>query len=202
MVHILVVDNRDSYVYNLVQLLREDERCTYEVHRTGQIPLERITEFDAILLSPGPGLPDESEQMMWLLEHCAPSHCILGVCLGHQALGISYGAKLEQLPAPLHGHPSALMNLDNHPLLSNLLEGTIIGRYHSWVVDASTLPDELIPMAWTQEADGVKHIMAMRHRSYPSYGVQFHPESMITESGRIYLTNWISICQEYKDTQL
>lgn len=202
MVHILVVDNRDSYVYNLVQLLREDDRCTYEIHRTGSVPLERICEFDGILLSPGPGLPEESEQMMWVLKHCAQTHCILGVCLGHQALGQVYGAQLEQLPSPLHGHPSALEGVEDDPLLNGLADGTIVGRYHSWVINADSLPDSLLPLAWASERDGARHIMALRHRTRPSYGVQFHPESMITESGRTYLTNWISLCLEHQRAKL
>lgn len=198
MLRVLVVDNRDSFVYNLVQLLHEDGRCCYEVHREGELPLERLDEFNALLLSPGPGLPGEAPEMMQLISQCAPTHSILGICLGHQAIAQAYGAELKQLGRPLHGHSSRLEICSDDPLLSHLPPETTIGRYHSWAVDEGTMPQELIPLAWASDPDGARHIMALRHRQYLVYGLQFHPESMITSHGAMYLSRWLDLTLEYR----
>lgn len=135
MKRVLVVDNYDSFVYNLVQILREDPLCSFEVVTNDRIPFNRLDEFDCLLLSPGPGIPEEAGDLLTLIDRCHRSHAILGVCLGHQAIGQYFGAKLEQMSSPKHGHPSTLQIPDHQDrlykqVMSLYKSGVIIPGYY------------------------------------------------------------------------
>lgn len=190
---VLVVDNQDSFVYNLVEMLRVQD-IPFEVKRCEDLrfPLHR-EDFAGLLLSPGGGLPQDYPQMMQLIERYHTEFPILGVCLGHQAIGQYFGATLQQLSRPLHGHASELrITLSHDTLVSNVSTDSAIGRYHSWVIDADTLPATLQAIALDED----DNIMIMRHVDYLVWGVQFHPESVITdECGKMILNNWLAVCK-------
>mgnify|MGYP003083932462 FL=1 len=187
-VHLLVIDNRDSFVYNVVELLRSLPELTFEVIPEGELELSSLPEHDGLILSPGPGVPSEFSRMQALIRAEAGIKPILGICLGHQALAEHYGATLVQLPAPRHGHASALVVIDPaDSLVGAIPTGSLVGRYHSWAVDEASLPTSLVPTAYCADADEGRVLMAMRHRTEPVWSVQFHPESMISEHGRAYL---------------
>lgn len=188
---ILVIDNYDSFVYNLVQLLREaPEAPRFEVVRNDAVDFERLGEFGGILLSPGPGVPAEAGDLVRVVERCNGTHALLGVCLGHQAIAEAFGARLRRLENPLHGHRSVLRRVGNEDPLFRGMEGEIVvGRYHSWVVDEESLPAELA--VGTVDEEG--HVMSVYHRELPICGVQFHPESCISEGGALILSNWLQM---------
>ena len=188
-VHLLVIDNRDSFVYNVVELLRSLPELTFEVIPEGELELSSLPEHDGLILSPGPGVPSEFPRMQALIRAEAGVKPILGICLGHQALAEHYGATLVQLPAPRHGHASALVVADPaDSLVGAIHTGSLVGRYHSWAVNEASLPSCLVPTAYCADADEGRVLMAMRHRTEPVWSVQFHPESMISEHGRAYLS--------------
>lgn len=187
---LLVIDNYDSFVFNIVQLLRESAAAPgFEVVRNDQIPLEHLEGYGGILLSPGPGLPSEAGDLMRLIHICRHSHPMLGICLGHQALAEAFGSALYQLPRPLHGHRTELKITDRaDPLFAGLAgRRLLVGRYHSWVVDPATLPSELVASSCDEEG----HIMSFYHRTLPIHGLQFHPESYISNCGKELLENWL-----------
>lgn len=187
-VHLLVLDNRDSFVYNVVELLRSLPELTFEVIPEGELELSSLPEHDGLILSPGPGVPSEFPRMQALIRAEAGIKPILGICLGHQALAEHYGATLVQLPAPRHGHASALEVIDpTDSLVGAIPTGSLVGRYHSWAVDDASLPSRLVPTAYCADAGEGRVLMAMRHRTEPVWSVQFHPESMMSEHGRAYL---------------
>lgn len=187
-VHLLVIDNRDSFVYNVVELLRSLPELTFEVIPEGELELSSLPEHDGLILSPGPGVPSEFPRMQALIRAEAGVKPILGICLGHQALAEHYGAELVQIPAPRHGHASALEVIDPvDSLVGAIPTGSLVGRYHSWAVDDASLPSSLVPTAYCADAGEGRVLMAMRHRTEPVWSVQFHPESMISEHGRAYL---------------
>ena len=187
-VHLLVIDNRDSFVYNVVELLRSLPELTFEVIPEGELELSSLPEHDGLILSPGPGVPSEFPRMQALIRAEAGVKPILGICLGHQALAEHYGATLVQLPAPRHGHASALEVIDPaDSLVGAIPTGSLVGRYHSWAVDEASLPTCLVPTAYCADTGEDRVLMAMRHRTEPVWSVQFHPESMISEHGRAYL---------------
>ena len=188
-VHLLVIDNRDSFVYNVVELLRSLPELTFEVIPEGELELSSLPEHDGLILSPGPGVPSEFPRMQALIRAEAGVKPILGICLGHQALAEYYGATLVQLPAPRHGHASALVIIDPaDSLVGAIPMGSLVGRYHSWAVDDASLPTGLVPTAYCADTDEGRVLMAMRHCTEPVWSVQFHPESMISEHGRAYLS--------------
>ncbi len=189
---IAVIDNYDSFVYNLVHLLHElGFEAHTEVHRNDKISLEALASFDKILLSPGPGLPKDAGVMPQLIAKYAATKSILGVCLGHQAIAESFGAQLFNLPTVLHGVSSktTLQGQD-----TDFFEGVPntfqVCHYHSWAVAPDSLPDSLAVTA----TDPAGNIMALRHKVYNVRGVQFHPESILTEHGKTMLSNWIQNC--------
>lgn len=186
---VLVIDNYDSFVYNLVQLLREaPEAPRFEVVRNDAVDFGRLGEFGGILLSPGPGVPAEAGDLLRVVERCRGTHALLGVCLGHQAIAEAFGARLRRLESPLHGHRSVLRQVGNEDPLFRGMEGEIVvGRYHSWVVEEESLPAELA--VGSVDEDG--HVMSLYHRELPICGVQFHPESCISEGGALILSNWL-----------
>ena len=187
--HLLIVDNHDSFVYNLVQMVEENGHCTYDIVRNDCIIPECITGYKGILLSPGPGLPGEAGKLCRLIEETYRHTPILGICLGHQAIAEVFGARLTRLTQPLHGHRSPLFITDPEEVLFRDVEdGSPIGHYHSWIIDRESCPEELL----TTAVDDKGLIMAIRHRCYPVRGLQFHPESIMTVAGIKMIENWIT----------
>ncbi|MBD2766704.1 aminodeoxychorismate/anthranilate synthase component II [Hymenobacter sp. BT664] len=186
---ILVLDNYDSFTYNLVHLLRElGHGAGLAVIRNDQLPLEAVAAYDAVLLSPGPGIPAEAGLMPQIIEQYAPTKRILGVCLGHQGLAESFGATLYNLPAVLHGVANeAEVTVPGERLFAGLPPRFQVGRYHSWAVRPETMPAELE----TTARDATGEVLAFRHRQFDVRGVQFHPESILTEHGAKMLENWL-----------
>lgn len=188
---ILVLDNYDSFTYNLVQYIQEILGHPVDVKRNDAISLEAVSEYDAIILSPGPGLPEEAGIMPGLIKKYASTKPILGVCLGHQAIGEAFGGKLENLADVFHGVETEVVVKDDEEPMFNELGGRFqAGRYHSWVVSQDNLPDCFIVTAEDQNGT----IMAMRHKEYNVRGVQFHPESIMTTEGKKMLSNFFEHC--------
>lgn len=183
--HIVVIDNYDSFVYNLVYMLRQYAAVT--VVRNDEAATAVLDGCDKILLSPGPGLPGEAGQMPDIIRRYAPTKSILGICLGHQAIAEHYGARLHNLPEPLHGQASELQVQQQDPLLAGMPARFQVGHYHSWVVSPADCPPALEVLAKDERGN----IMAIRHRQHAVYGLQFHPESVLTEYGSQIIQNWI-----------
>jgi anthranilate synthase component 2 len=185
---ILVIDNYDSFTYNLVHLLNELDHDA-EVWRNDKFDLNEVEQFDKILLSPGPGIPSEAGLLLKVIERYASSKSILGVCLGQQAIAEVFGGELYNLEKPVHGTATNLVIKDKEEVLFKGLEtGFKVGRYHSWAVKTENLPTELIITA--EDEKGV--MMALRHRDLDVRGVQFHPESVLTQFGKEMIANWIN----------
>ncbi len=186
---ILLLDNYDSFTYNLAQYLGE-LGCQLEVHRNDKISVEEIARRkpERIVISPGPCTPQEAGISVELIEKLAGKFPILGVCLGHQAIGAAFGGKIIRAPKLFHGKTSEVMH-DGKGIFSDLPNPFVATRYHSLIVDRSSLPKELIVTAET--ADGI--IMGLRHRKLKIEGVQFHPESVLTKSGKKLLKNFLSL---------
>lgn len=188
---VLVVDNYDSFVFNLVQYLAQlGAECT--VVRNDEVRLTDADGYDGVLLSPGPGTPENAGACVELVGHCEQRGVpLLGVCLGHQAIAVAHGAVVGRAPELLHGKTSAVEH-DGTGVLAGLPSPFTATRYHSLAVEPGTLPDELLVTGRT--ASGV--VMALRHRDLPVDGVQFHPESVLTEGGHRMLANWLERCGE------
>ena len=186
---LLVLDNYDSFTYNLVQYIYDLEMdVEVDVIRNDQIEVEAVDAYDAILLSPGPGIPENAGIMPALIQSYAAKKPILGVCLGHQAIGEAFGASLENLSVVYHGIPTPVLRTDDQdPIFKDFPETFQAGRYHSWVVKRTGLPDCLEVLA--EAEDGL--IMALRHRDFPVWGVQFHPESVLTPLGKQMIQNFL-----------
>ncbi|WP_203837226.1 MULTISPECIES: aminodeoxychorismate/anthranilate synthase component II [Winogradskya] len=187
---ILVIDNYDSFVFNLVQYLGQlGAEC--EVRRNDEISVEEVGTFGAagVLLSPGPGTPERAGIMMDVIRAYAGKLPMFGVCLGHQAIGAAFGATVTRAPELLHGKTSSVQH-KGEGVLAGLPDPFTATRYHSLAVLPDTLPDEIEVTGWTES--GV--VMAMRHRTLPIEGVQFHPESVLTEGGHTMLANWLASC--------
>jgi anthranilate synthase component II len=204
-VKVLVFDNYDSFTYNLVHLVEKILGEKPDVVRNDEVPLEKLAEYDKIILSPGPGLPSEAGLLIPLIKKYAATKSILGVCLGHQAIGEAFGGRLVNLSSVYHGvaTPVTILKHDSgnegagktfsnphtgRPQLFQDLPETIpVGRYHSWVVADDAFPDELEVTA----RDETGYIMALQHKTYDVQGVQFHPESVLTPQGETILRNWL-----------
>jgi para-aminobenzoate synthetase component II len=186
---VLVIDNYDSFVYNLVQYLAQlGADCA--VRRNDAVEPGEVTGYDGVLVSPGPGTPERAGVSMDVIRECARTGTpVLGVCLGHQAIGAVWGAVVERAPELLHGKTS-LVHHDGVGVLQGLPSPFTATRYHSLAVRPDTIPDELQVTGRTDS--GV--VMAMRHRELPVHGVQFHPESVLTDSGHRLLANWMAGC--------
>lgn len=182
---ILVIDNYDSFVYNLVRYVREESGGQVEVFRNDEVPLDRLEHADGILLSPGPGLPKNAGKMPEIIARYHQRKSMLGICLGHQALADFFGRKLIRQEIPLHGKRSRVVNHENCALLDGLPLHFEAGRYHSWNVDKG---EDTLRTTCTSE-DG--HIMGLAHCTLPLYGFQFHPESILTPDGRQIIRNWV-----------
>lgn len=184
---VLVIDNYDSFTYNLVHYL-EDLDCEVTVFRNDKLTLDDVQPFDKIVLSPGPGIPDEAGLLKAIIKTYAASKKILGVCLGQQAIGEVFGGRLINLDEVYHGVATTIqLTVKDEPLFTGLDETLEVGRYHSWVVDPD-LPENL--EATSLDANG--QVMSLRHKSYDVKGVQFHPESVLTPHGMQMLKNWIN----------
>ena len=185
---ILVLDNYDSFTYNLVQYVQEIIGEKVDVFRNDKIELAAVAEYDKIILSPGPGLPKDAGIMPDLIKEYAPTKEILGVCLGHQAIGETFGGSLKNIAKVYHGVATPIKVTDGNSLLFRGLAAELeVGRYHSWIVEKHNLPEDLQITA----SDEFGAIMAMKHRTYQVYGVQFHPESILTPHGKSMLRNFL-----------
>lgn len=183
---ILLLDNYDSFTYNLLHILRE-EKAEVEVHRNDKISLEEVERFDKILLSPGPGIPEEAGILVPLIKQYASTKSMLGICLGEQAIGEAFGAQLENLKEVHHGICSDIRVIKKDSLFESLTPGFTAGRYHSWIVSKENLPNTLEIIA----VDNNGEIMAIRHKEYNVKGIQFHPESILTPKGKTIIYNWL-----------
>lgn len=203
---ILVFDNYDSFTYNLVHLVRKVVDDQVDVYRNDEIPLEKISEYDKIILSPGPGIPEEAGLLLPLIKEYASTKSILGVCLGHQAIGQAFGGSLINLSTVYHGvateieirepgsfdkknkqQPVSGSVIQYSRLFKGLPSRFPVGRYHSWIVNEEDLPRDLEITA----RDENDFIMALQHKTYDVQGVQFHPESVLTPCGEIIMKNWL-----------
>jgi len=186
---ILMIDNYDSFTYNLVHMLETFDGVSVVVKRNDQLTLDDVVPFEKIVLSPGPGVPSEAGLMPEIVKAFAETKSILGVCLGHQCIGESFGGRLLNIEAPIHGKATPIEIVDpSEPLFQGLPRRFSVGRYHSWVVRNEGLPDDIKVTA----VDDAGSIMALRHTRLDICGVQFHPESILTEHGRTMLENWIT----------
>lgn len=186
---ILIVDNYDSFTYNIVHIVRE-LGVAADIFYNDKISLEQVGAYDKIILSPGPGVPCEAGVLMPLIERYAPTKSILGICLGHQAIGEVFGAKLINLERVFHGVESTVRSVAEEPIFAGLGDEFQVGRYHSWVVCGHDFPSELEITAIEKESE---QIMSLRHRLYDVRGVQFHPESILTPQGKQIIENWLKI---------
>lgn len=190
MPRVLLIDNYDSFTWNLVQILRESGLCSYRVVYNDSIGVEDCRDFDKILISPGPGLPAEAGITCEVIRHWAAEKSIFGVCLGHQAMGMVFGAKLKQMAHPMHGQKEVIQVVKPASKIFNGLPETFqTGHYHSWIIDNSDFPSELRVTA----RDNHGNIMAIEHKNFDIYGLQFHPESIMTEYGRQMILNWLKL---------
>lgn len=185
---ILVFDNYDSFTYNLVHLVEKIMQQKVDVFRNDQIALEEVKAYDKIILSPGPGIPEEAGLLLPLIREYASSKSILGVCLGHQAIGEAFGGKLVNLDKVYHGiaTPITITNLQAE-ILKGLGDTISVGRYHSWIVSDQDFPADLEVTA----VDDNGFIMGLQHKIFDVQGVQFHPESVLTPAGEQIIRNWL-----------
>ncbi|MDO4931413.1 MAG: aminodeoxychorismate/anthranilate synthase component II [Prevotellaceae bacterium] len=188
MKNIVIIDNYDSFTYNLCHLIKE-LGANVTVFRNDTFSIEQLEDFDKIVLSPGPGIPSEAGLLLDVIKHYAGRKPILGVCLGHQAIGEYFGGTLENLSDVFHGVATTGLLCGDDPIFKGLPRTITIGRYHSWVVSKKNFPQCLEIIAESEEGQ----IMALRHRDYDIRGIQFHPESVLTPEGKTMLKNWLEI---------
>lgn len=184
---ILVIDNYDSFVYNLIHLLKE-LGCEITIAYNDKISFREADKFSKILLSPGPGLPKDSGRLLEFIRTFAPYKSIFGVCLGQQAIAEAFGGSLTRLEKPLHGESSVVKIIQNDPIFSGLPSEFSVGRYHSWIVQ-NPLPNSL--EATSLDEQGC--VMSLRHKEYDLRAVQYHPESILTPNGKQIIENWLRI---------
>ena len=191
----VIIDNYDSFTYNLAHLVKE-LGAEVSVVRNDQFRLPELKPFDKIILSPGPGIPTEAGLLMDVIDAYAPVKPILGVCLGHQAIGEYFGGKLTNLSQVFHGIASTISITAPDYIYKELPAQVQMGRYHSWVVDNEGLPDCLEVTSVSEEGQ----IMSLRHKQYDVRGIQYHPESVLTPEGRKIIANWLKHCQKRQFT--
>jgi anthranilate synthase component 2 len=184
--NILMIDNYDSFTYNLVHFIEKFTGKKMAVYRNDKITVDQAAAYDKIVISPGPGIPDESGITKELISKLGPTKSIFGVCLGHQAIGEVFGAKLINMNKVYHGVPGKVVQIVDDPIFKDVPKEFEGGRYHSWIVE-SNLPDSLELVA--NNAEG--QVMAIRHKKYDIKGVQFHPESVLTPEGGKIINNWL-----------
>ena len=183
---VVIIDNYDSFTYNLAHLVKQ-LGAKVEVFRNDQFTLNQLERFTKIILSPGPGIPEEAGLLMDVIRTYAGRKPMLGVCLGHQAIAEVFGGKLVNLKEVYHGIATEGTQFGNDPIFSGLPKRIVMGRYHSWVVDRAGFPDCLEVTAMSDDGQ----IMALRHRNYKIHGIQFHPESVLTPEGATIVRNWL-----------
>jgi anthranilate synthase/aminodeoxychorismate synthase-like glutamine amidotransferase len=190
---VFVLDNYDSFTYNLVQYLGE-LGAEVEVQRNNAVTVNDVEALrpERIVISPGPCTPQEAGISVDLIRHFAGKVPILGVCLGHQAIGAAFGGKVVRAPHLMHGKTSAVAH-DNKTIFRGLPTPMVATRYHSLIVEEKGLPEDLEVSAWTTEKDGSRTIMGLRHKKFPVEGVQFHPESVLTDAGKQLVENFLGI---------
>lgn len=184
---IVIIDNYDSFTYNLSHLVKE-LGAEVTVYRNDQFELSQLEAFDKIILSPGPGIPSEAGLLLDVIKTYAGKKPMLGVCLGHQAIGEVFGGKLTNLVDVYHGVQTEGTQLGNDYIFEGLPKRIAMGRYHSWVVDKDGFPDVLEITATSDEGQ----IMGLKHKEYDIHGIQFHPESVLTPDGRTMIGNWLN----------
>ena len=185
---ILMVDNYDSFTYNLVHYLESKNGVDVTVCKNDEIAFDQIDQFDRIVISPGPGLPEESGEIIRLIQEQSGKKPILGICMGHQAIGKAFGADLKNLYEVLHGVSTPSIQTGDCTIFNNLSENFEIGRYHSWVIDEKTLSDDFEITLKDEKGE----IMAIQHKEYDLIGLQFHPESVLTPDGLTIIQNWLN----------
>lgn len=186
---ILILDNYDSFTYNLVHAVRSLGYTGVDVVRNDKVDLDLVEQYDKIILSPGPGIPEEAGDMLPLIKRYAPTKSMLGVCLGHQAIGVVFGAKLENIPFVFHGVQTIAHIVKEDPIFEGLPSEFQVGRYHSWIISRDDFPGELEITA----VDDENNIMAIKHKKLDVHGVQFHPESVLTPQGITIIQNFLNI---------
>ncbi|PJA07451.1 MAG: aminodeoxychorismate/anthranilate synthase component II [Flavobacteriales bacterium CG_4_10_14_0_2_um_filter_32_8] len=187
---ILVIDNYDSFTYNLVHYIESNPSYKVDVFRNDEITLDKVGKYNTIILSPGPGLPKDAGILHEVIKTFAPTKKILGVCLGMQAIGEFFGATLVNLSNVYHGIATPIQVLNKEcSLFKNLPQHFIVGRYHSWVISRKNFPKDLIVTSIAEN----EQIMSIQHKKYNIYGVQFHPESILTEYGKDIIANFLAI---------
>lgn len=184
---ILVFDNYDSFTYNLVQMIERILNKKIDVYRNDEISLEDIDQYDKIILSPGPGIPEEAGILLDLIKKYAPTKSILGVCLGQQAIAEAFGGNLINLSEIFHGVATEAIQISDHKLFTDLPQTLEVGRYHSWAVDPENFPEELE----ITSTDSKGMIMSLKHKTYDVHGVQYHPESILTPDGETIIRNFL-----------
>lgn len=185
---IVIIDNYDSFTYNLSHLVKE-LGADVTVFRNDKFLLNEIEQYDKIILSPGPGIPSEAGLLLDVIRTYRGRKPMLGVCLGHQAIGEVFGARLTNLSTVYHGVATEGTQYGNDPIFRGMPKRIIMGRYHSWVVDSTSLPECLEVTAMSDDG----YIMALRHRHNDIHGIQFHPESVLTPEGRQIVKNWLEL---------
>jgi len=196
MKRILLIDNYDSFVYNILHLVKKVTDCGVDIVLNDHIPFEVMDNYSHIILSPGPGLPEDAGDLLKAIDNYKTSHSILGICLGHQAIACHFGATLYNLSHPLHGHKSMINIIDkSDPLLGKIVDKNgrypeiRAGLYHSWAVSPESVPKELI--VGSVNEDGI--IMSLFHKELKLFGLQFHPESVISGYGEVIMYNWLKL---------
>ena len=182
----VIIDNYDSFTYNLAHLVKE-LGAEVDVLRNDKFELEELEKYDKIILSPGPGIPEEAGLLLEVIRTYAGRKPILGVCLGEQAIGQAFGGKLTNLSEVFHGIQTNVKIKNKDYIFDGLPTEIPVGRYHSWVVDTDGFPEELVVTAISPEGQ----IMALKHREYDVHGIQFHPESVLTPDGKQIVGNWL-----------
>ena len=185
---IVIIDNYDSFTYNLSHLVKE-LGADVTVYRNDKFMMPELDRFDKIILSPGPGIPSEAGLLLDVITTYRGRKPMLGVCLGHQAIGEVFGATLKNLSDVYHGVATEGTQFGNDPIFRGLPKRIVMGRYHSWVVDNTSLPECLEVTAISDDG----YIMGLKHRHYDIHGIQFHPESVLTPEGRTMIKNWLEL---------
>lgn len=185
---LLILDNYDSYTYNLVQLVEQHGGWVFEVKKNDEIILSKVSDFDKILLSPGPGIPSQAGIMMDLIKEYASSKSILGICLGHHAIAEVFGGTLYNFSQPVHGIQRKVNLLREDSIFANIPQPFDVGLYHSWAVRQENFPETLEMIALSEK----DVLMGLRHREYKVKGLQFHPESIMTPYGKKMIWNWLN----------
>ncbi|WP_411812543.1 anthranilate synthase component II [Chryseobacterium scophthalmum] len=183
----LVFDNYDSFTYNLVQMIEQILNQKVDVYRNDEISLEEIEKYDKIILSPGPGIPEEAGILLDVIKKYAPTKSILGVCLGQQAIAEAFGGSLINLTEIFHGVATEAIQIGEHKIFNDLPPTLEVGRYHSWAVNPENFPDELE----TTSTDSKGMIMSLKHKTFDVHGVQYHPESILTPDGKTIIRNFL-----------